>query len=145
MFDYSTYDYFISSFLVERCGLVVAKQVDRWQVKLAMGSNLDVDSLVHGCVLYLGVLSTMADLRVLSLGSYGLVLGMDWLESHQARIDFWGKRVQCLDDSEKNLEVVGIQQPISLHMISVMQMKHCVHKGCHLFVVRVDELDEGEI
>lgn len=68
-----------------------------------------MDSLVHGCVLDLGILSTTVDLRILSLGSYGVVLGMDWLESHQARSDCWGERVQCLDDSGKSVEVVGIQ------------------------------------
>lgn len=45
------------------------------------------DSLLHGCVFYLGVLSTIVDLCVLSLGSYGVVLGMDWPESHQTTID----------------------------------------------------------
>lgn len=50
----------------------MAKQANRWQVELAMRSKVDVDSLVHGCVLDLGVLSTMMDLRVLSLGS------MEW-------------------------------------------------------------------
>lgn len=51
--------------------------------------------------------------------------------------------MQCLDDSEKSVEVVGIQQPISIHMIYVMPMKCCVRKGCH-FLQLEDELDEGE-
>lgn len=52
-----------------------------------------MDSLVCGCVLELGVLSTMMDLHVISLGSYGVVLGMDCFGSHQARTDCQGKRV----------------------------------------------------
>lgn len=73
-----------------------------------------------------------------------MVLGVDCLESHQARIDCRGKRVQCFDDSRKSVEIVGIHRPISLHTIFVMQMKRYVRKGCQIFAIRVDELDEGE-
>lgn len=55
-----------------------------------------VDSFVHGCELDLGVCTTSVDLRVISLGSYGVVLGMDWVEAHQARFYCRNKRVQCL-------------------------------------------------
>lgn len=74
-----------------------------------MRSKVVVDSLVHDCILELGVLSTSVDIHVLSLGSYGVVLGIDWSKSHQDGIDCRGKRVQCLDDSRKSVEVVGIQ------------------------------------
>lgn len=73
-----------------------------------MGSKVVVDSLMRDCVLDLGVLSTTVDLCVISLGPYGVVLAMDWLESHQARIDCHGKRAQSLDDCGKSVEIVGI-------------------------------------
>lgn len=113
------------------------------QVELATGSKVVVDSLVLNCPLVLGDFHTFVDLHVMSLGSYDVVLGMDWLGSHQAQIDCRGKRVQWKDDSGKSVEIVGIQRPISLHMISAMQMKRCVHKGCQLFAVRVKDVDEG--
>lgn len=75
---YSAISYsFIFPSIVERCGLVVAKQGDRWQVELATGSKVAIDSFVHGCMLDLGACTTSVDLHVLSLGSYGVVLGMD--------------------------------------------------------------------
>lgn len=74
-----------------------------------MGSKVIVDS-THGCELDLRVCTTLVDICVLSLGSYGIVLGMDWLESHQDSIDYCGKSV----------EIVGVQRPISFHMISAM-------------------------
>lgn len=101
------------------------KQGDRWQVELSMGSKVAVDSIVHGCELDLGVCTTLVDLHILSLGSYGVVLGMDWLESHHDSIDYRGKRVKCLDDSGKSVEIVGVQRPISLHMMFPMQLEQC--------------------
>lgn len=67
-----------------------------------------VDSLMHSCVLDLGVCSTIVDLCVLSLGSYNVVLGIDFLEDHQDKIDCSGKRVQCLDDGGERVESVGV-------------------------------------
>ena len=46
-----------------------------------------VDSLVRSCVLSLGTFTTTVDLRILPLGSYDIVLGMDWLAAHQANIN----------------------------------------------------------
>ena len=66
---------------------MVAQQDIKWQVELAIGSKAAVESLVSGCVLDLGVFTTMIDLRILPLGSYDIVQGMDWLATHQANRD----------------------------------------------------------
>ena len=42
------------------------------------------------------------------------------------------------------MEIVGIPRPISLRMISAMQMKRSFRKGCQIFVVMVNELEEEE-
>ena len=57
-----------------------------------------MDSLVSGFVLDLGVFTTTIDLHILPLGSYDIVLGMDWLVTHQVNIDCQRKLVQCVDD-----------------------------------------------
>ena len=63
-----------------------------------MGSKVTVDSLVRSCVLNLGTFTTIVDLHILPLGSYDIVLGMDWLAAHQENIDCHHKVVQCVDD-----------------------------------------------
>ena len=64
-----------------------------------MGSNVVVDSLVRSCTLNLGTFTTIVDLRILPLGLYEIVLGMDWLATHQVNIDYHHKVVQCVDDT----------------------------------------------
>lgn len=49
-----------------------------------------------------------------------------------------------MDAGGKHVEIVGIQRPISLCMIFTMHMKRCARKGCQLFVVRVNDVVEGE-
>lgn len=83
LFDSGESDSFISSYLVERCGLAMTKQDDRWQVGLATGARAIEDSLVLRCPLVLGYFYTLVDLRIIPLGSYDMVLGMDWLGLHK--------------------------------------------------------------
>lgn len=42
-------------------------------------------------------------------GPYGVVLGMDCLEAHQAKIDCHHKRVQCLVDYGERVDIVGVR------------------------------------
>ena len=48
---------------------------------------------------------TCADLNILPLGSYDFLIGMDWLEAHRAKLDYYNKNFESLDE-EGNLRVV---------------------------------------
>ncbi|KAH9297899.1 hypothetical protein KI387_029581, partial [Taxus chinensis] len=48
LFDSGASDSFISPSVVDQCGLVVARQPDSWQVELASGAKLTVDSVGYG-------------------------------------------------------------------------------------------------
>ena len=114
LFDSGSIDSFISPSLVAKCKLEVVKQDHGWQVELASGGKVSIDSLVHKCGLSIGGFETSVDLRVIPLGSYDVVLGMDWLDSHRASIDCKKKTIMCQDDQGKDVEIVGISRPISL-------------------------------
>jgi hypothetical protein len=144
LFDSGATDSFISSSLIEKCGLAVVGQGVKWQVELASGAKMTTDLCVQGCNLRLGPFSTNVDLRVIPLGSYGVVLGMDWLSTHEAKIDCRKKLIHCLDDLGKPNTILGIQRPISLQMISAMQLKRCMRKGCQLLAVSINDLMEKE-
>ena len=130
LFDSSASDSFISPSLVQRCGLVAMRQVDRWQVELATGSKVAIDSLVRSCCLDLGTFITTVDLPILPLGSYDIVLGMDWLATHEVNIDWHHKVVQCVDDTGGQVELLGVLRPDSIQMISANQLKQSVWKSC---------------
>lgn len=82
LFDSGASDSLINPYLVERCKLDTKKKDDRWQVELATRARAIVDSLVLRCPLVLGDFHTSLDLCIMSLGSYDVVLGMDWLGLH---------------------------------------------------------------
>lgn len=120
LLDFGTSNSFISPSVVKYCNLVVAKQGIKWHVELAFGEKVLVESLLPGCKLEFGSVVTSVNLHILPLGSYDVILGMDWLSAHQAIIDFRHKSIHCQDDSRGEVEIVGIQKPISLRIISTM-------------------------
>lgn len=144
LFDSGATDSFISPLVVERCGLVAIRQEVSWEVELASGARVSVESEVKGCQLKIGNTTTLVDLRVTPLGSYGVVLGMDWLYAHRAKMDYRLKRIECEDDHGSPIVITGIQRPVSLRMISAMQLKRSMRKGCQLFSITISDREEEE-
>jgi hypothetical protein len=64
-----------------------------------------------------------------------MIIGMDWLAAHQALVDCFAKRVLCVDDEGRPVEIQGVQRKMSLHFISTMKVKRWLRQGCRLYVV----------
>ena len=80
-------------------------------------------------------LETYVDMNVLPLGSYDILIGMDWLEAHRVNIHCYSKTFECLDE-EGNLRVVkGIPKVISIRNISAMQLKKFCRIGCEVYAL----------
>ena len=94
------------------------------------------------CPLFMDGLLTCANLNVLPLGSYDVLIGMDWLEAHGANINCYNKTFECLDD-EGNLRVVkGFTKVISRGTSLAMWLKEFYGKGCKVHAAHVLEATE---
>ena len=80
---------------------------------------------------------TQVKLNVLPLGSYDVLIGMDWLEKHKVVLNCFEKTFICLDDKEERVTVKGIPRKISFRQILALQMKKVVRKGCKVFSVHI--------
>jgi hypothetical protein len=65
---------------------------------MASEAKQKVGGRVTGCTLNLGDLVTRVSLYVTILGSYDVVIGMDWLETHEAIPNRKTKRLSLVDD-----------------------------------------------
>ena len=83
LFDTGATNSFISSYALNKCGLAACKQDDFRQVEMASGDLQSVELCVEDWKIDLGVCSTKLKVYVTALGTYDLVIGMDWLESHR--------------------------------------------------------------
>ena len=59
-------------------------------------------------------LVTYADPNVLPLGSYGILIGMDWLEAHRVKLDCYNKTFECMDEKGNPVVVKGIPKVFSI-------------------------------
>lgn len=118
LFDSGATDSFISANLVKKCKIPVRKAEKSWQVELAFSSKVESSLIVADGEIRFTEFTTLVNLMVISLGTYDIILGMDWLNQHQAVIDCSTKEIQCLDDFGSRNYISGIKRPISVRTIS---------------------------
>jgi hypothetical protein len=95
--------------------------------------------MVRCCSISLNCVNTNVDLNIILLGSYDILIGMDWLDKPHAFLDCHNKTFTCLDEEGKQSTVKGVPRPISIRDISSLQLKRCFRKGCQLYVAHVEE------
>ena len=62
-------------------------------------------------------MKTFVELKIIPLGSYDVLLKMDWLDAHHAILDCHNKTYTFLDEEGNQVTVRGIPRPISLRQI----------------------------
>ena len=82
-------------------------------------------------------LVTYANLNVPPLGSYDVLIGMDWLEAHRSKLDCYNKTFECLDDKGTLRVVKGFPEVTSRGKSSTMQLKIFYGKGCRGYATHV--------
>ena len=105
LFDSGVIDSFISPSALEKSGLAAYEHDDFKQVEMASGEKKAVGPSVDNCIVELGVCTTRLKVYVTALGAYDLIIGMDWLETHQALVDCFAKRVLYVDDEGRPVEI----------------------------------------
>lgn len=61
---------------------------------------------------------TSSHLNVLSLGSYNMLLGMDWLYLHRTKVDFHEKYIECLYDNGEQRVLRCKKKATSVRMVT---------------------------
>ena len=87
---------------------------------------------------------TCVNMNVLPLGSYDVLIIMDWLEAHRVKLDCYNKTFECMDEEGNPRVVKGIQKVISVRQISAMQLKKFCRKGFQLYAAHILEAIENE-
>jgi hypothetical protein len=134
---------YIAPRVVDKCKLQPQKQTKPWLVQLATGTKRKVVEVIPACQLMLGEFPTQATLNVLPLGSYDLLIGMDWLAAHKAKLDCYHKTLECVSKEGKRITLQGIRKPVSVRQISALQMRKYCRKGCPLYAIQVLKTIEG--
>ena len=93
-------------------------------VKIANGGTLQSDSWIPGCEWNTQGHTFHTDLRVLELGCYDVILGMDWLSEHSPMDIHWGQKRMSFLHQGGNITLVGVSPNTSICLeLSPQQLK----------------------
>lgn len=88
------------------------RQMQPVRVKIADGGILTCDKELVDCKWWCQGTTFQSNLKIFPLGGYDVIIGMDWLQSHNPMgIDWVGKRLAFWDQG-KLVMLKGIQAPI---------------------------------
>ncbi|KAJ0640579.1 putative transcription factor interactor and regulator CCHC(Zn) family [Helianthus annuus] len=98
-------------------------------VELANGKSVEAAHVVKGCSIVLAGQTFSIDLIPIVLGSFDIVIGMDWLSQHHAEILCKEKVIRIPCSSQEPLEVQGDKSGAVVGIISYLKAQKCLRKG----------------
>ncbi|GJU17946.1 putative reverse transcriptase domain-containing protein [Tanacetum coccineum] len=114
-----------------------------YEVELADGRVVSTNTVLKGCTLSLVNHIFKIDLMPIELGTFDVIIGMDWLVKHDAVI-VCGEKVVRIPYENKTLIVEGDKGGSRLKIISCIKARKYVEQGCHLFLAHVTKKNSKE-
>ena len=93
-----------------------------------------------GCSIFLADETFVANLVVIPLESFDVILGMDWLSQYRAVISYFWKTVSLQAPSGRKVVFVGSASKYSLTLLYQLFPNHWVRKSGIIFAM----MDNGE-
>ena len=87
LFDSGASHSFISESFAKKCHLETITDNKEWNIRIPTGENRIMTLICERCPIILGHLVLSADLIVLDMRDFDIILGMDWLSEHYAFIN----------------------------------------------------------
>jgi hypothetical protein len=107
LIDPGATDSFISGAALKRIKVKAVEQDEFRFIEMALGAKQKVGGKVTGYALNLGEFFMKANLYVMILGSYDVMIGMDWLDSHEAILNCKTKQLSLFNDEGQRRVIVG--------------------------------------
>ncbi|XP_070040761.1 uncharacterized protein [Nicotiana tomentosiformis] len=96
-----------------------------------------VDQIYRSCVVTFCGYETRADLLLLDMTDFKVILGMDWLSPYHSILDCHAKTVTLAMPELPRLEWKGSSVSTYSRVISFMKARHMVEKGCFAYLAYV--------
>nr|GEW92473.1 putative reverse transcriptase domain-containing protein [Tanacetum cinerariifolium] len=107
-----------------------------YEVELADGKIVSTNNVLKGCTLNLLNHSFLIDLMVIELGSFDIVIEMDWLSKNDAAILCGEKKVR-IPLKNKALIIEGDRNQSCLKIISCIKARKYIENGYEKFLAQV--------
>ncbi|GJU76107.1 putative nucleotidyltransferase, ribonuclease H [Tanacetum coccineum] len=114
-----------------------------YEVELADGKVVSTNNVLIGCTLNLLNRSFPINLMVIELGSFDIIIGMDWLSRYDTAILCGEKKVIILLEG-KTLVIKGNRNNSRLKIVSCIKARKYIENGCELFLAQVTKKELKE-
>jgi hypothetical protein len=135
---------YVSPHIVDQCKLQLVKHVKSWLVQLDANTKIKVAEVILAFQFIMDGFPTQDTLNILPLGSYDLLIGMDWIVAYKTKLVCYQKTLECVNEEGRKITLQGIQKLVSVRRILSLQMKKYCRKGCPLYAIQVLESVEDE-
>ena len=113
-------------------------------VSVPNGDTVISEKIVPGSRFVIQNKDFPADLIVLVIHDFDIVLGMDWLSKYRATLDCYKKEVRLVSPEEPGVISRGIRREIAPSLINAMTASKTLRKGCQGYLAFVvDRRQEG--
>ncbi|XP_077234212.1 uncharacterized protein LOC143876395 [Tasmannia lanceolata] len=142
LFDLGASHSFISSRFVVKHGLVHEPLDVELCVDTPVGGSLITDRICKSCAVKIGDRELPADLVVLEMKDFDVILGMDWLAANHASLDCHSKLVTFQMPGQRRFSFIGSPGGAPTQIISACKASRLLRKGCEGFLASISEVSQ---
>ncbi|GJU45724.1 reverse transcriptase domain-containing protein [Tanacetum coccineum] len=143
LFDSGANKSFVSISLASMLNILPITLDTTYDIEMADGNLVDTNIVIQGCTLILLNQPFEVDLMSIKLGSFDVVIGMDWLSKYHARIICDEKVVHIPIDGETVI-IRGNRSKTQLSRISCIKTERYISRGYQVFVAHIMEKKSDE-
>ncbi|XP_070019822.1 uncharacterized protein [Nicotiana sylvestris] len=104
------------------------------------GDSFIVDHVYRSCLIALSGFEARADLLLLSIVDFNVILGMDWLSPHHDILNCHAKTVILTMLGVLRVEWIGTLDHIPSKVIPFLEAQRMVEKGCDAYLAYVRDV-----
>ncbi|GJW11962.1 putative reverse transcriptase domain-containing protein [Tanacetum coccineum] len=119
-----------------------------YSVELADGKSLTTNTILRGCTLNLQNHLFKINLLPIELGSFDVIVGMDWMAEHRAEVVCYEKYIRVPYGNDMLIvqgERSGVKNKSRLEVISSIRTQKYINQGCQVFLIQMMKEEETEI
>ncbi|GJR75549.1 reverse transcriptase domain-containing protein [Tanacetum coccineum] len=116
-----------------------------YSVELADEKLLTTNTILRGCTLNLQNHLFKIDLLPIDLGSFDVIIGMDWMAEHHAEVVRYEKYIRVPYRNDMLIvqgERSGVKNESRLEVISSIKTQGYIDRGCQVFLVQMKKKEE---
>ncbi|GJU38188.1 reverse transcriptase domain-containing protein [Tanacetum coccineum] len=118
-----------------------------YNVELADGKSLTTNTILRGCTHNLQNHLFEIDLLPIELGSFDVIVGMDWMAEHRAEVVCYEKYIHVPYRNDMLIiqgKRSGIKSESRLEVISSIRTQKYIDQGCQVFLIQMMKEEKTE-